>query len=186
MSIFRKNPKNPFDEFKGRPLDEVPPDIRSKSACLKMFIWVKACLLSIHADSELALSPRAKLAVDIFFLGSIDYLCQCHRLDDKWFGVTVDEIFCTINSFSELSGVTLFINYNNFLNFDFSRKVLDDGGSLCQKWFSRENPDAPMALWSFVKEWNETPEPPNGLEKKDLLRYFWDHGGSQFTNNVSG
>jgi len=186
MSIFRKKPKNPFDEFKGKPLDEVPPDIRSKSVCLKMFSWVKACLLLIHADHELKLSPRAKLAVDVFFLGSIDYLCQCHCLANKWFGVTVDEVFCTISPFSELSGVALFINYNNFLKFDFSRKVLDDGGSLCQKWFSRENPDAPMALWSFVNEWNETPELPKGLETKDLLRYFWDHGGSQFINNVSG
>lgn len=186
MSIFRKKPKNPFDEFKGKPLNEVPPDIRSKSACLKMFCWAKACLSLIHADEELALSPRAKLAVDIFFLGGIDYLCQCHNLDDKWFGVTADQIFATIGSFSELSGVALVINHNNFLNYDFSRKVLDDGGSLCQKWFSRENPHAPMALWSFVNEWNETPELPKGLEIKDLLRYFWDHGGSQFINNVSG
>jgi len=67
MSIFRKEPKNPFDDFKGKPLNEVPPDIRSKSVCLKMLCWVKACLLLVHADHELALSPRAKLAVDIFF-----------------------------------------------------------------------------------------------------------------------
>jgi hypothetical protein len=187
MSIFRKKPKNPFDEFKGKPLDEVPPEIRSKSTCLKMIFWVKACLLDIYADHKLALSPRAKLAVDIFFLGSIDYLCQCHNLDDEWYGITADEVFRTISPpFSELAGATLIINYNNFREHAFSSKILDDGFNLCQKWFSRENPHASMALWHFVNEWNETPELPKGLEMKDLFRYFWDHGGSQFINNASG
>ena len=91
-----------------------------------------------------------------------------------------------MNPFSELSGVALIINYNNFCDHNFSSKVLEDGFNLCEKWFLRENPNASMALWSIVREWNETPELPKGLEMKNLLRYFWDHGGYQFLNNMSG
>lgn len=96
------------------------------------------------------------------------------------------EVFRTINPFSELSGPALIINYNNFHEHTFSSKILNDGFNMCQKWFSRENPHSSMVLRSFVNEWNETTELPKGLEMKDLLRYFWDHGGYQFLNNVSG
>ena len=123
---------------------------------------------------------------DIFFLGGVEYLCQCHNFDDDWYMITAVKVFDTISCFSELSGVALVINHNNFCDYDFSSKVLEDGFNLCKKWFSRENPDAPMALWSFVREWNETPELPKGLETKDLLLYFWNHGGSDFINDESG
>jgi len=186
MSLFRKKPKNPFDEFKGKPLDETPLEIRSESAYLKMLYWVKASLMLIRADDELALSPRTKLAVDIFFMGGVQYLCHCHHLDDDWYMITADKVFDTIGCFSELSGVALVINHNNFYDHDFSSKVFEDGFNLCQKWCTRENPNASMALWSFVREWNETPELPKGLETKDLLRYFWDHGGYSLVKRKPG
>lgn len=186
MSIFRKKPENPFDKFQGKPLDEIPIEIRSESSYLKMLNWVKACLLLIYSDHELALSPRTNLAVDIFFLGGVEYLCRCYNLDDDLYMITADKVFDTIGCFSELSGVALVINHNNFFDHDFSSKVLEDGFNLCQEWFSRENPNASMALWSFVREWNETPELPKGLETKDLLLYFWNHGGSRLAKNESG
>jgi hypothetical protein len=134
----------------------------------------------------LALSPRAKLAIDIFLLGEMDYLCQCHNLDDDWYMITATKFFDRIGCMSELSSVALVVNHNNFCDHDFSSKVLDDGFNFCQKWFIRENSNASMVLWLFVQEWNETPELPKGLETKDLLRYFWDHFGSSLVDRESG
>ncbi len=185
MFYSRKKHSNPFDEFKDKPLDEIPPEIRSESAYQKIIYWVEACLLMIHSDNELSLSPRAKLAIDIFFLGGIDYICQCHNLDEKWYGITAVKVFDAIGYFSELSGVALVINHNNFLNHDFSHKVLFYGGNLCKKWYYDRNRIAPTLLCNLVKKWNETPEPPTELETKVLLKYFWNHGGSQLVSNDS-
>lgn len=54
--------------------------------------WHEACMIFLANDQQLLNEPRSKLGACLFFIGSIDYLCQHYHINDVDFAKITDSL----------------------------------------------------------------------------------------------
>lgn len=119
----------------------------------QILLWHKACMSGV--DENLLKSPRPMVGAILFFIGSIDKVCQANNIDDKIFSeLTVELLY--IMGFPKNISIPIFKNfYTQKSVSEFALKANIEGGKKIAGFLSGKNEIAPLAFEAFVREWAE-------------------------------
>lgn len=125
----------------------------------QILIWHEACMICMTEEGkDLLKEPRPQVGAILFFLGSIDNLCQANKIDDKTFGELAIELL-GIMGFQKNITIPIVTNfYTKQTNNKFALKANLEGGQKLTDFLSGESVDAPLSFVAFVYEWAENPD----------------------------
>ena len=122
-------------------------------------IWHDACVMFLPGkDIHLLDEPRPKLGACLFFIGSIDYLCQNHGVDDSDFAKITDSLLSKDVYPSWLVASVMVNFYAKDKKPKFALDANLEGGKRLGEFLRGENKMAPYVFSSLVREWAENPE----------------------------
>ena len=122
----------------------------------RILLWHKACMLEV--DKNLLKAPRPMVGAVLFFIGSIDNVCQSGNIDDKAFAKLAVELL-DIMGFPKDFAIPIFKNfYTQQIKSEFAIKANIEGGKKIAGFLSGKNEFAPLAFEAFVHEWAENPD----------------------------
>jgi hypothetical protein len=144
----------------------------------KILTWHQACLTGV--DMDLLKKPRPMVGAILFFLGSIDNLCQANNLDDKNFAKLAIELLDKLGFQKNFTVPILNNFYTQQKKSEFAINANIEGGKKLNEFLSGKNEFAPLAFEALVREWAENPnfgqdelslfqdasETPNPIENK--------------------
>lgn len=129
----------------------------------QIILWHKACMSGLD-NPHLLKEPRPMIGAILFFLGSIDNLCQANDIDDQKFAKLGLELL-DIMGFPKEVTATIFKNfYTQKIENKFALYANIEGGKTITEFLSGENKIAPLAFGAFVEEWGENPD----LEPREI------------------
>ena len=133
----------------------------------QFLIWHDACMMFVTDETEgeglvankkMLDEPRPKLGACLFFIGSIDYLCQNYDIRDADFMKLADSLLQEV-------GYPRWLIASIMVNFcvheqrpDFAVQVMAEGGQRLADFLNGKNQFAPYAFSSLVREWAQNPE----------------------------
>ena len=122
----------------------------------QILLWHKACMIGV--DENLLKAPRPMVGAILFFIGSIDNVCQANNIDDKTFAeLTIELLY--IMGFPKKHSIPIFKNfYTQKIGSEFALKANIEGGKKIAGFLSGKNEIAPLAFEAFVREWAENPD----------------------------
>lgn len=120
--------------------------------------WHAGCIASVD-DKELLREPRVIAGTILFFIGSIDNLCQSADFDDKKFGEVALSVLEKIGYLGEFPAL-IFLNFYNPKKeqSEFALKANTGGGKGVREFITDRNPMACFIFSVLVSEWAENPE----------------------------
>ena len=124
----------------------------------QFLIWYEACMMFLVNEQHLLDGPRPKLAACLFFLGSIDYLCQNYHINDVDFAKISDPLLQKVGFPSWLIAT---VTVNFYLKDDKPKFALEanlEGGKRIGEFLRGENKWDPYVFSSLVREWAENPD----------------------------
>ena len=122
----------------------------------QILLWHKACMLGV--DKNLIKKPRPMVGAILFFLGSIDNVCQSGNINDKDFAELAVALLY-IMGFPKDFAIPIFKNfYTQQIKSEFALKANIEGGKKIAGFLSGKNEFAPLAFEAFVREWAENPD----------------------------
>ena len=139
-----------FDFFKKNP----------ESVVKKQFsIWHDACMMFLQdEDKSLLDEPRPKLGACLFFIGSIDYLCQNYGIEDIAFAKLSRSLLEKLNYPSWLISSILINFYAKDKKPKFALDANLEGGKRIAEFLTGKNKMSPYVFSSLVREWAEKPD----------------------------
>jgi|GEM_PF-2638428 hypothetical protein len=125
----------------------------------QILLWHKACIISMTgAEKDLLKEPRPQVGAVLYFLGSIDNLCQANKIDDQTFGEFAIKLL-DIMGFQKKFTIPIVANfYTQRTDNKFALKANIEGGKKLTDFLSGENLMAPLAFGAFVREWADHPD----------------------------
>ena len=121
----------------------------------QILIWHRACLIGV--DMNLLKKPRPMVGAILFFIGSIDNLCQANNIDDKDFAKLSIELLDKMRFQKDITVPILKNFYTQQKKSEFTLKANIEGGKKLNEFLSGKNEFAPLAFECFVREWAENP-----------------------------
>jgi len=121
----------------------------------QILIWHQACLMGV--DMDLLKKPRPMLGAILFFIGSIDNLCQANNIDDKNFAKLAIELLDKMGFQKDFTVPILKNFYTQQKESKFALKANIEGGKKLNEFLSGTNEFAPLAFEALVREWAENP-----------------------------
>ena len=122
----------------------------------QILFWHKTCMIEV--DMDLLKKPRPIVGAILFFIGSIDNLCQAGNIDDKDFAKLAIELL-DIMGFQKDFIIPILKNfYTQQIKSEFALKANLEGGKKIGEFLSDKNEFAPLAFEAFVREWAENPD----------------------------
>ena len=123
-----------------------------------MNAWHAGCVASVDSK-ELLKEPRVIAGTILFFIGSIDNLCQSANLDDKKFGELALGILENIGYPGEIPGL-IFLNFYNPTKKQsaFALSANTEGGRCVGQFIANRNPMICSIFSTLVSEWAKNPE----------------------------
>lgn len=130
-------------------------------------LWHAGCIASID-DKELLKEPRVIAGTVLFFIGSLDNLCQSADFDDKKFGEIALDVLENIGYPGEFPAL-IFLNFNNPKKKQsaFALKASIEGGRSVGRFIADRNLMACSIFSTLVAEWARNPE----MTKEDLYLF---------------
>jgi hypothetical protein len=121
----------------------------------QILLWHKACMIGVDENS--LKTPRPMVGAILFFIGSIDYVCQANNIDNETFAKITVELLNTMG-FPEKISITILKNfYTQKIESEFARNANIEGGKKIAGFLSGKNEIAPLSFEVFVREWSENP-----------------------------
>ncbi len=123
----------------------------------QILLWHHACMLGV--DENLLKEPRPQIGAILFFLGSVDSLCQAYAInDDKVFADLGIELL-EIMGFKKEIIILISMNfYTRRPDNEFALQANVEGGRKITEFLFKENTIAPLAFGAFVSEWAQKPD----------------------------
>lgn len=123
----------------------------------QFLVWHDACMMFLQDEDEHLLDePRPKLGACLFFIGSIDYLCQNQGIEDVEFTKLVHSILEKLYPSWLISSVMInFYAKNKKPKFALDANL--EGGKHIAEFLTGKNKMAPYVFSSLVREWAENP-----------------------------
>jgi hypothetical protein len=121
----------------------------------QILLWHRAC--SIGADMNLLKEPKPMVGAILFFIGSIDNLCQANNIDDKTFAELSIKLLDKMGFQKDVIVLILKNFYTQQKKSEFALKANLEGGRTLNEFLSGKNELAALAFGAFVREWAENP-----------------------------
>ena len=141
----------------------------------QILIWHQVCLIGV--DLDLLKQPRPMVGAILFFIGSIDNLCQTNNIDDKSFAKLAIELLGKIGFRKDVTEPILRNFYTQQTKSKFALKANIAGGKKLNEFLSGKNELAPLAFEAFVREWAENPK----LDQEDLFLFQEEKASTTLT-----
>ena len=122
----------------------------------QILIWYKVCMIGV--DMDLLKEPRPTVGAILFFIGSIDNLCQSGNVDDKDFAKLAIELLGIMGFQKDFTIPILKNFYTQQVKSEFALKANLEGGKKISEFLSGKNEFASLAFEAFVREWAEKPD----------------------------
>lgn len=119
--------------------------------------WYTACMITIEKD--LLSKPRPYTGAVLFFLGSIDNLCQSMEIAEEDFIITAISILDNLG-FEQKITIPVIRNFysEKTKKSDFAMNANLEGGRKIAEFLSGKNNAAPIIFAELVEEWNKNPD----------------------------
>lgn len=122
----------------------------------QILLWHHACMLVIDKGS--LKKPRPQIGAILFFLGSIDCLCQTYKINDYKVFTELGIELLEIMGFKKLIIMPISMNfYTRRPDNEFALQANAEGGKKITEFIFRKNTIAPLAFGALVREWAEKP-----------------------------
>lgn len=131
-----------------------------ESVVKKQFsIWHDACMVFIQDEDKALLDePRPKLGACLFFIGSIDYLCQTYGIEDTAFAKLSRSLLINLNYPSWLISSIVIKFYVKDKKLKFALDANLEGGKRIAEFLTGKNKMSPYVFSSLVREWAKKPD----------------------------
>lgn len=122
-------------------------------------IWHDACMMFLQGEDMYLLNePRPKLGACLFFIGSIDYLCHNHGIEDIEFARLSRSILEKLNYPTWLITSVLVNFYAKDKKPKFALDANLEGGQRIAEFLTGKNKMSPYVFSSLVREWAKKPD----------------------------
>lgn len=135
-----------------------------------MDAWHSGCIADVD-NMELLKEPRVIVGTILFFIGSMDNLCQSVNFDDKKFMMLAIDILEKLGYSNEVSG-PVFMNFYNPRKKQsaFALKANTEGGRGIGVFLEKRDSEAWLIFSDLVDVWAKNPD----MTGEDLYLFDWE------------
>jgi len=120
-------------------------------------LWYKACMLFIE-DKKILDNPRPKVGSCLFFIGSLDYLCQNNQIDDLKFAKLCKSLLPKSIYQPWLVSSLIISFYVKNIKTKFALEANLEGGKQIYAFLNKKNTMSPYVFSTLVEEWADNPD----------------------------
>lgn len=131
-------------------------------------LWYHACILTIDKNTDLLQKQRPHLGTILYFLGSIDNMCQWHNINADNFIILAHDLLNKFGFKNELL-IPVMKNFcSNPTVHKFALEANIAGGKDISNFIVNKNPLASFHFKELLEEWNKNPS----LTEEEINLFF--------------